>query len=387
MGDLTQEALEGFLRERFGAGTQLTFAGRMSGDAGQGLKEFGYGKPLLLRWETPEGKTGEGVLSVMKGDAFGHRFWWERASTVLFQYDASRRMDRHVRPLGLGYVGQGGGLRAMDDPAEFVLLTEKAPGHDYYLDLERIRSGNFRPSDVATARRLASWLAQLHARRPEQAPALQGRLDSAELYRRRIRQTIGDHECCLGLIDEAFPHPWPEFPDFGPERFAALEKKLIDWRWRMKARFGDGRRTREVHGDFHPWNILVEDSPLESSEAGAPSAFRVLDRSRGEWGEPADDVTCLAINYLLFGLEDSPRLEGPFWELWSAFWKEYLRLTGDDEILEACGGFFAFRGLVISSPLWYPRHPERVRRGLLRFLERVVEMERFEWADVNGVMG
>lgn len=42
-------------------------------------------------------------------------------------------------------------------------------------------------------------------------------------------------------------------------------------------------RLRQVHGDFHPWKILFE--------LGAD--FRLLDRSRGEFGDPADDVTSL----------------------------------------------------------------------------------------------
>ena len=36
----------------------------------------------------------------------------------------------------------------------------------------------------------------------------------------------------------------------------------------------------------------------------------VLDRSRGEWGEPADDVTSLTMNYLFFSLQRSGRLDG-----------------------------------------------------------------------------
>ena len=35
-----------------------------------------------------------------------------------------------------------------------------------------------------------------------------------------------------------------------------------------------------MHGDFHPWNLLFREGV----------EFSVLDRSRGEWGEPADDV-------------------------------------------------------------------------------------------------
>ena len=42
-----------------------------------------------------------------------------------------------------------------------------------------------------------------------------------------------------------------------------------------------------------------------------------------------------------------------------------------------------FRGLVIASPQWYPHHPEPVREGLLRFLERVLEEDKFDWRGIN----
>jgi aminoglycoside phosphotransferase (APT) family kinase protein len=58
-----------------------------------------------------------------------------------------------------------------------------------------------------------------------------------------------------------------------------------------------------VHGDFHPWNILFQND----------CDFAVLDRSRGEWGDPADDVAPLTINYL-FDPREAPALRsrGPW---------------------------------------------------------------------------
>src|SRR5438105_11533378 len=100
-----------------------------------------------------------------------------------------------------------------------------------------------------------------------------------------------------------------------------IEHQSVDWRWRLKDRV---HRLRQVHGDFHPWNILFREGV----------DFGVLDRSRGEWGEPADDVTCLALNYLFFSLQRSGRLDGGLRELWVRFWTRYLDRTGDRELLE-----------------------------------------------------
>jgi aminoglycoside phosphotransferase family enzyme len=153
-----------------------------------------------------------------------------------------------------------------------------------------------------------------------------------------------------------------------------IEARCLEWRWRLKRRT---HRLRQVHGDFHPWNILFRDG----------ADFTLLDRSRGEWGEAADDVTCLALNYLFFSLQRSARLEGDFERLWLRFWERYLERSGDREILEVAAPFFAFRGLVMASPVWYPGLDAGVRRKLLNFITNALDEERFDPARANAYCG
>ncbi|MBI5543963.1 MAG: aminoglycoside phosphotransferase family protein, partial [Deltaproteobacteria bacterium] len=112
--------------------------------------------------------------------------------------------------------------------------------------------------------------------------------------------------------------------------------------------------------------------------------YTVLDRARGEWGEPADDVTSLALNYFFFSLQRSGRLQGPFEELWNRFWERYQKGSGDHEILEVAAPFLVFRALVMASPVWYPRLDEGVRRKLFALIENVLAAERFEPGQVNA---
>jgi hypothetical protein len=123
-----------------------------------------------------------------------------------------------------------------------------------------------------------------------------------------------------------------------------------------------------VHGDFHPWNILFREG----------TDFTALDRSRGEWGDAADDVTSLTLNYAFFSLQQRGRIEGALEELFRRFWKRYLEGSGDAEILEVAAPFLTFRSLVMASPLWYPRLADAVRRRLLAFARRVLEEPRFD---------
>ena len=153
-----------------------------------------------------------------------------------------------------------------------------------------------------------------------------------------------------------------------------IEQRCVAWRWRLNKR---SHRLKLVHGDFHPWNILFREG----------DDFSVLDRSRGEWGEPADDVCCITLNYLFFSLQRSGRLEGDFERLFLGFWERYLERSGDAEILEVAAPFFAFRGLVMANPVWYPSLDERVRRKLLHFMDAVLETGRFEPARANHYCG
>lgn len=360
MIELTRENIERYLREALGDDVRLTAMGDIGSLDEQGIKDFGYGKPILIRWERG-GKTGEAVVSVMRGDRYGHQDYWDRARIVMFQYETGARMERHVRPLGMGYVGPRGRLVPVRGVQEFFIVNEKLEGSDYFLELDRIRGGDFGERDLDLARDFARWLGRVHSKK----------LDAPDRYIRRIRNLVGDCECIFGIID-GYPHPYDEFP---PERFQALEKRLVEWRWKLR---GYTHRLAEVHGDFHPWNVLVT-----KDEAGRFD-FSVLDRSRGVWGEPVGDVATMSMNYALFGLlGGKPRLEGPFLELFNGFWETWLKATGDREAAEVVAPFYVFRGLVVASPEWYPRHTPEVRRALFRFVENVLEDGRFEYTDFN----
>jgi len=115
--------------------------------------------------------------------------------------------------------------------------------------------------------------------------------------------------------------------------------------------------------------------------------FSVLDRSRGEWGEPADDVTCLSLNYVFFSLQRAGRLEGGFEALWLRFWRRYLEGSGDPGVLEAAAPFIAWRALVMASPVWYPALEERLRQKLFDFILNVLAAERFDPERANDYLG
>lgn len=318
-------------------------------------KPYGYGVPVKIDF-TVAGKERSAVLHTMSPNAFGHELMADRAAILLWSRDAFNTLPRHVRSLSVGAFDKAGAMHALDDADEFFLLTDFAEGNVYADDLRRIReSGDLSPGDRDRADALCDYLLEIHAIAGPQP----------SLYTRRIRQLVGHGECIMGLID-SYPrdHPW-----ITAERLQRIEQRVVEWRWRLKDRT---HRLRRTHGDFHPWNILFGDG----------TDLRVLDHSRGEWGEPADDVTSLTLNYVFESLRQHGKLEGAFKDLFDGFWQRYLT-SGDDEVLEAAPPFVAWRGLVMASPVWYPDLNDAVRRKLFSLIESVLESPRFEPAKVN----
>lgn len=91
----------------------------------------------------------------------------------------------------------------------------------------------------------------------------------------------------------------------------------------------------------------------------------------------------MTINYLFFSLQRSGRLDGDFEKMFRLFWENYLAKTGDQEMLEVIAPFYAWRGLVIASPVWYPHLATGVRKAIFHFIENVLGTERFDPGDVN----
>jgi aminoglycoside phosphotransferase family enzyme len=93
------------------------------------------------------------------------------------------------------------------------------------------------------------------------------------------------------------------------------------------------------------------------------------------------------MNYLFFSLQRSGRLEGNLQSLFGRFWNRYLTKSGDTEMLQVVAPFFAFRGLVMAHPIWYPNLEESVRQKLFNFIHAVLDRDVFNPDEVNHYCG
>lgn len=320
---------------------------------GNELKQAGYGVPLLLRYRV-EGDREERrvVFRTMGPNWFGHDRRSDRAALALLAADTYHLVPDHVRVLDVGALDHYGDLLSLRGAGEFYLVTSYAEGRLYAEDLRRIEeAGAATEEDLARARALAGWLADLHGE-PFHGPP--------ELYQRAIRDLLGGGEGIFGICDS-----YPEDGVVPFERLAAIEQQCLAWRWKLRSRSG---RLRRTHGDFHPYNILFRRG----------EDFTVLDASRGGVGDPADDLAAMTINYV-FGAAMDPRVwKSGLRPLWEAFWSVYLSTSGDHEVLEVIAPFFAWRALVVACPVWYPSLSSECRDRLLSFAERALDCDGFD---------
>lgn len=355
------EALRRYLEGVLGAPVgDVTVSALGGGPSGTDLKRFGYGTPLRIDCVVG-GEPRRFVLARQRVQpGYGHDYPSDRAQAALWAHDAYNRLPRHVASRDVGFLLDSGALVSVAGWRDAFQLVDFSEGTEYRRDLERIADTRaLGPGDMDRVDALAAYLAGIHRERH----------DAPHIYHRRIRELVGHGECIMGVLD-GYPETFALLP---PAEREAIERAAVSWRWRLRGRV---HRLATAHGDFHPWNILFRTE----------TDFTLLDRSRGEWGEPADDVAALVVNYLFFALVSEGRFRGPLRVCFERFLERYLDATGDAELFEVLPPFLLFRGLVLASPKWYPTLDEGIRRSLLSLVRRMAEPAPFDLAAVEAAL-
>ncbi|MEM2151643.1 MAG: aminoglycoside phosphotransferase family protein, partial [Candidatus Bathyarchaeia archaeon] len=240
------ESLRKYFREVYGPKADVLRVLEMASGkekSGEELKGFGYGVPYLIEISVND-EVKRVVLETIRPGGFGHEHFSDRAQILLWQYSAFNNLPKHVRSIDVGAFTAGGALKSLGDCREFFILTEFVEGKPYYLDLEAIKSrGELTSLDVERCLALSDYLVEVHS---VKGAGLE------PLYVRRVRDLVGHGECIMGLID-SYP---PGLDYAGEKTLMEIERKCVDWRWRLKKK---AYRCARVHGDFHPWNILFRE--------------------------------------------------------------------------------------------------------------------------------
>lgn len=338
--------IERYIRELFGD--------KVLGVKIEKLGEGVQGEGFLIEVETADGITPY-VIKGLFPEGLEHDYAADRAQVFLLDLEDFKKLPGHVKAIDVLAEMEDGSIKSIGGGKEYYLLMEKADGRHYFNDLAAFGDKEvLDTTDKEKIKAMSSYLADIHSLKK----------DSKSLHWRKVRDTIGHGECLMGVFD-TYPDGTVSYEDM-----AVIEKKCVDWRARLKPKYG---RLCQVHGDFHPGNIWFKNN----------TDFILLDRSRGAWGDPADDVTALTMNYIFFSINKFGKLAGPYLEAMQMFYDEYIKATGDTELLEVVAPFYAFRGAVVANPAFYPDVTRENRIRILNFVNGVLDDEAFGVEKVN----
>jgi aminoglycoside phosphotransferase (APT) family kinase protein len=355
-----QRGLEAYLKELFGPSVRLLEFKRL----GAGV----HGAGFLLKIETEEGKRSY-VLKDLAPEGLGHDYPSDRAAVFLLAQETYGKLPKHVKAIDVISMKEDGTMKSIGGGVEYFLLMEMAEGENYFNDLSEFsKKDSFDDKDRKKIEAMTSYLAEIHSTKK----------DSKNLYWRKLRDTVGHGECLMGVFD-SYPDGTLPYNDM-----AEIIKKSVDWIAKLKHKH---KRLSQIHGDFHPGNIwFTPPSPPLSRGEKRGVNFILLDRSRGPWGDPSDDVTALTINYIFFSIKHFGTVRGPYLEGLRLFYEQYLTLTHDDELYSVVAPFYAFRGTVVANPIFYPELTSEQRKLIFRFVNNVLEDDRFRIEKVNDYL-
>ena len=348
---------------------------KSTGNTGE-IKKLGYGIPYLIVYNSggsSPGKKEKIILSTMRiSHGFGHDYRADRVDNLVLSYDTWNELPNHCKIQDIGAFDKtNSSMISLGDAGEFFLLRSMIQGTEYFKDLDRIfASGKLEETDALRAKALAEYLLRIHSKKNANP-------DDKELYVRKIRDTVGHGECIFGIAD-SYPSSGADY--LRDRQLELIEKQCVEHRWRLKT---NTTRLCQVHGDFHPWNILFSNDPKN------PTKFGLLDRSRGAWGEPADDICALAINYIFYSIRKYGKLDREFSSLYEDFLKAYIsNLDGEEKngLFDSMPLFFTFRALVVASPLWYPDLTSETRRKILGFAQNSLETGHFDPFEIDDLI-
>jgi len=369
MLEINKQELEKYLSGIFGSDIDIKNIQKL----GEGFHGLGFSIDTVDKND----KEKKYILKTLKGEGFGQDYPADRASVLIRSLMDYNTLPNHVKAINVGSIQNNGKVLSIGNPNDFFIILEEGKGKDYWNNLDYIREeGVLKGENKERVSTLAKYLGKIHSINYDG--------DSRDnLYRRVIRDFVGHGELTMGVID-TFPN------DLGfvdRKHLVEIVKKMVDWWDKLK---DEHHRLTTIHGDFYPGNIWFDDGKLV-----------VLDRSRFRYGEPADDVTCLIMNFINYSVMTYGDFRDPFKEMVELFFSEYFKERKDIDLFKISPLFFAFRGIVCIHPIFYSKEwmksrgfkQERIdlinenKKKIMNFINNVLKEDEFKVDRINTYLG
>lgn len=236
-----------------------------------------------------------------------------------------------------------------DNIADALLSLALHQGDPLPQALRRLAiEGLAQDGEIELFRSLARLLVRQHL-----APLPPG--SPGDTYAGAFRRVLTRDDGVLALLD-ALPL---DSKSHDARRLQDIERRFLGWRWRLR---GKSERLRRVRGELS----------LERVHVLPRGEVTIFDLAL-EPGDPAMDVSAVAVALLALGAREPLCWPDGYKLLFDAFWSTYLADSGDHELLDVAPPFLAWRALQASPPL-----PAGARSKLFSFAEEVLEQSSFD---------
>ena len=324
---------------------------------GSGVLGTGY----LIEFKITKNKKRLILKSLIK-EGFTHDYLSDRAASLIRAHEDYNLMENHVKSEDV-IANKDGRLTSIGNAKEFYILMQEARGKDFFNDFDKIKKTKILDSEIKKKiMNISDFLVKIHKKKHK----------SSSIYRRKMRETISGNGSIIEMLDF---HSDENFIRFEKKWFEILKQIIRYWRISRNMDY----RLCEVHGDFHPGNIWFENEKLI-----------ILDRARGRFGEPADDITSFIINPIMYSLILNGKFDGPFKEMYDIFWNNYFKKTKDREMRKIIAPYLAFKIAIVTNPIIVSNNlyggkekAELIREKLINLALNVAKDKEFSPEKIN----
>jgi len=287
-------------------------------------------KPLVVRKTK---NTNGGMSKDYNSDKVGY---------FLLQHTCASNHINHCKSYGISFKDFKGEIFNLDTIKDTYQVIDYVSGKEFFETITNLEE----KFDLVTPYldKIIDYLVQLHSIKPDF-----NKQKTNNLYNRHLKDVIGS-EVFLDVLDA-----WSENDDLVTLKIKEkVNSKLFILREQYKNNY---KRCSRIHADLHFGNIFFN----------MKKELTVLDSARNPWGEPADDLICLLINFDYISIKKHKEITSYYENIKQYILKRYLEKTKDSDIKNYFDLFYILRLFILLNPNFFNNN-NKVRKILFEKL-------------------